>query len=144
MGNRKNDKYIDAAGRKLVGANLLREMKDAQALADERDKFRALEQLAKELSPNNESPSRSTIQRITKGQVGTSIDNLFLLARAMSVPPYRLFLDDQQHTTVHDLNDLVSRAAQRNTNKKHVPKTGRDEGTDADVDRPTLRRRGRA
>lgn len=137
MGNRKSDKYIDAAGRRLIGANLRREMEIA--LADKADKYRALADLAKELSKSGEAPSKSTIQRIVAGGVGTSIDNLFLLAQAMGVPPYRLFLNDVEQSVVHDVSELMQRASVP-TKSKQEPRKGRDVGNDADVGRPSLHR----
>jgi hypothetical protein len=139
MGNRKADKHIDEAGRKLVGANLLREMQDAQILRDTSDKFRELERLAKKLSPTGEGPSRSTIQRITAGQVGASIDNLLLLARAMEVPPYRLFLTTAERDNVYNVKELMSRTTMA-AGEKQEKEPGRSESRDSDSARPSLQR----
>lgn len=140
MGNRKKDKYIDDEGRRVIGRNLRREMESA--LVDESDKFRALADRAKELSKSGEAPSRSTIQRICSGEVGTSIDNLFLLARAMEIPPYRLFLNDVEQTVVHDVSQLMNRVHDAPIKQKQEPRKARAEGKDTEAP-ATLRRSGR-
>jgi hypothetical protein len=147
MGNRKANKYIDDDGRKKVGAALRREME--RHFANDSDKFRALEAAARQFS--NEAPARSTIQRITTGEVGTSINQLFLLAKAMGIDPYRLFLDASQTKTVIDANELVSSAAsndpipaQQGFSRPKIinSKKARDEGNDSEKRAPLRRSRG--
>lgn len=96
MGNTKSPKYVDRKLREQVGKNVGREM---DAWATEGNKTLALAQATR--------LSKSTIQRIVKGQVGVSIDTLSAIAETMSVPIYRFFLNDDERVAIIDARTFV-------------------------------------
>lgn len=79
-GQPKKPKYVARRERRILGDNIRRRME--RRYADEGDKWTAMADAC--------GVSRSTIQRLVKGEVGATIDVIAQCAHALRCEPYEL------------------------------------------------------
>jgi transcriptional regulator with XRE-family HTH domain len=98
MGNTRKGfrKLIHEPGRKAFGKNLDREMRER---ITEKDRPRKMEELS--------GIGKSTIKRMIRGEVGSSLDSIYIVAEELGVPAYRLFMSDDERAHLIDTRQLL-------------------------------------